>query len=168
MIAGCTWWSWICYGNRNFEMGFYSCKHGTSRLISDTLRWCWKWGLCIATLQRYTTILTYFIREATAACRCIDLVSVSRFSSYRSPSCYSAENYKVFYDTLKKAYPDIKLISNCDGSSVALPHPSDYYDFHVQILNLRNRCIIGYNICCHFSYRNWVVHIIFGSDLRWC
>ncbi|KAH0904942.1 hypothetical protein HID58_044445, partial [Brassica napus] len=43
---------------------------------------------------------------------------------------YYRGNYIVFYDAIKKAYPDIKIISNCDGSSRPLDHPADYYDFH--------------------------------------
>lgn len=41
------------------------------------------------------------------------------------------ENYLVFYAAIRKAYPDIKMISNCDGSSVKLDHPADMYDFHI-------------------------------------
>ncbi|CAA7059914.1 unnamed protein product [Microthlaspi erraticum] len=44
---------------------------------------------------------------------------------------YYRGNYIVFYDAIKKAYPDIKIISNCDGSSHPLDHPADYYDFHI-------------------------------------
>ncbi|KAH0934067.1 hypothetical protein HID58_011184 [Brassica napus] len=44
---------------------------------------------------------------------------------------YYRGNYIVFYDAVKKAYPDIKIISNCDGSSSPLDHPADYYDFHI-------------------------------------
>ncbi|CAK7340313.1 unnamed protein product [Dovyalis caffra] len=40
-------------------------------------------------------------------------------------------NYLKFYDAIKSAYPDIKIISNCDGSSRSLDHPADYYDFHI-------------------------------------
>lgn len=40
-------------------------------------------------------------------------------------------NYLKFYDAIKRVYPDIKIISNCDGSSRSLDHPADYYDFHV-------------------------------------
>ncbi|KAK8649219.1 hypothetical protein V6N13_129953 [Hibiscus sabdariffa] len=40
-------------------------------------------------------------------------------------------NYLKFYDAIKRAYPDIKIISNCDGSSRPLNHPADLYDFHV-------------------------------------
>nr|CAD1817369.1 unnamed protein product [Ananas comosus var. bracteatus] len=40
-------------------------------------------------------------------------------------------NYLKFYQGIKDAYPDIKLISNCDGSSRPLNHPADLYDFHV-------------------------------------
>ncbi|KAD3067561.1 hypothetical protein R6Q59_018408 [Mikania micrantha] len=44
---------------------------------------------------------------------------------------YYRENYLKFYDAIRKAYPDIKMISNCDGSSVKLNHPADMYDFHI-------------------------------------
>ncbi|WZZ23133.1 hypothetical protein YC2023_124520 [Brassica napus] len=44
---------------------------------------------------------------------------------------YYKGNYLEFYNAIKKAYPDIKIISNCDGSSQPLDHPADYYDFHV-------------------------------------
>lgn len=39
-----------------------------------------------------------------------------------------------FYDAIKRVYPDIKLITNCDASSRKLNHPADYYDFHVKVL----------------------------------
>ncbi|XVF56344.1 hypothetical protein PTKIN_Ptkin06aG0112100 [Pterospermum kingtungense] len=39
-------------------------------------------------------------------------------------------NYLKFYDAIRRAYPDIKMISNCDGSSLQLDHPADFYDFH--------------------------------------
>ncbi|KAG2318058.1 hypothetical protein Bca52824_021180 [Brassica carinata] len=34
-------------------------------------------------------------------------------------------------DCGKTYYRDIKIISNCDGSSRPLDHPADYYDFHI-------------------------------------
>ncbi|EHA8590815.1 alpha-L-arabinofuranosidase 1 [Cocos nucifera] len=40
-------------------------------------------------------------------------------------------NYLKFYYAIKAAYPDINIISNCDGSSRQLDHPADLYDFHV-------------------------------------
>ncbi|KAF6163868.1 hypothetical protein GIB67_024723 [Kingdonia uniflora] len=40
-------------------------------------------------------------------------------------------NYLKFYDAIKHAYPDIQIISNCDGSSRQLDHPADLYDFHI-------------------------------------
>ena len=43
-------------------------------------------------------------------------------------------NYLKFYDAIRRAYPDIKMISNCDGSSHQLDHPADFYDFHVNFL----------------------------------
>ncbi|GFY82741.1 alpha-L-arabinofuranosidase 2 [Actinidia rufa] len=39
-------------------------------------------------------------------------------------------NYLKFYYAIKQAYPDIKIISNCDGSTRQLDHPADYYDYH--------------------------------------
>ncbi|VVA97149.1 unnamed protein product [Arabis nemorensis] len=44
---------------------------------------------------------------------------------------YYRGNYIVFYDAIKKTYPDIKIISNCDGSSRPLDHPADFYDYHI-------------------------------------
>ncbi|KAJ9547358.1 hypothetical protein OSB04_019901 [Centaurea solstitialis] len=41
------------------------------------------------------------------------------------------ENYLKFYAAIRKAYPDIKMISNCDGSNAQLDHPADMYDFHI-------------------------------------
>ncbi|KAL8241509.1 hypothetical protein R6Q59_014863 [Mikania micrantha] len=41
------------------------------------------------------------------------------------------ENYLKFYAAIKKAYPDIKVISNCDGSNTQLDHPADLYDYHL-------------------------------------
>ncbi|KAK1421869.1 hypothetical protein QVD17_24559 [Tagetes erecta] len=44
---------------------------------------------------------------------------------------YYRENYLQFYAAIRQAYPDIKMISNCDGSRVKLDHPADMYDFHI-------------------------------------
>lgn len=44
---------------------------------------------------------------------------------------YYRGNYLKFYYAIREAYPDIQMISNCDGSSVPLDHPADLYDFHV-------------------------------------
>ncbi|XP_073044256.1 alpha-L-arabinofuranosidase 1-like isoform X1 [Primulina eburnea] len=40
-------------------------------------------------------------------------------------------SYLKFYDAIRHAYPDIKIISNCDGSSKLLDHPAHYYDYHI-------------------------------------
>ncbi|KAK7396083.1 hypothetical protein VNO78_16830 [Psophocarpus tetragonolobus] len=40
-------------------------------------------------------------------------------------------NYLKFYSAIKSTYPDIQIISNCDGSSRPLDHPADMYDYHV-------------------------------------
>ncbi|XP_044980934.1 alpha-L-arabinofuranosidase 1-like isoform X1 [Hordeum vulgare subsp. vulgare] len=39
-------------------------------------------------------------------------------------------HYLKFYNAIREAYPDIQIISNCDGSSKPLDHPADLYDFH--------------------------------------
>ncbi|XP_008786787.1 alpha-L-arabinofuranosidase 1-like [Phoenix dactylifera] len=44
---------------------------------------------------------------------------------------YYRGNYLKFYYAIKAAYPDINVISNCDGSSRQLDHPADLYDFHI-------------------------------------
>eukprot|EP01018_Ginkgo_biloba_P029074 Gb_12232 [translate_table: standard] len=44
---------------------------------------------------------------------------------------YYRGNYVKFYNAIRTAYPDIKVISNCDGSSHSLDHPADLYDFHI-------------------------------------
>ncbi|KAH7522553.1 hypothetical protein FEM48_Zijuj07G0150800 [Ziziphus jujuba var. spinosa] len=43
-------------------------------------------------------------------------------------------NYLKFYAAIKHDYPDIKIISNCDGSNKPLDHPADLYDFHVNLV----------------------------------
>ncbi|KAL5994837.1 aspartate-semialdehyde dehydrogenase-like protein [Asimina triloba] len=40
-------------------------------------------------------------------------------------------NYLKFYYAITDAYPDIQIISNCDGSSRPLDHPAHLYDFHI-------------------------------------
>ncbi|CAI9094735.1 OLC1v1030522C1 [Oldenlandia corymbosa var. corymbosa] len=39
-------------------------------------------------------------------------------------------NYQKSYDAIRKAYPNIKIISNCDGSVQPLAQPADLYDYH--------------------------------------
>jgi len=45
-------------------------------------------------------------------------------------------NYLKFYHAIRNAYPDIQIISNCDGSSRPLDHPADLYDYHVMSSNM--------------------------------
>lgn len=40
-------------------------------------------------------------------------------------------NYPVFYEAIKRVYPDIQIITNCDASKQPLTHPADLYDYHV-------------------------------------
>lgn len=44
---------------------------------------------------------------------------------------YYQANYVIFYEALKTAYPDIKLVSNCDASSHPIQHKADLYDYHI-------------------------------------
>eukprot|EP00249_Psilotum_nudum_P011384 c23140_g1_i1 orf=470-2455(+) len=44
---------------------------------------------------------------------------------------YYRGNYLKFFAAIKNTYPDMKIISNCDGSSKPLDHPADLYDFHI-------------------------------------
>ncbi|TKY62771.1 Alpha-L-arabinofuranosidase 1 [Spatholobus suberectus] len=40
-------------------------------------------------------------------------------------------NYLKFHDAIRFAYPDIKIISNCDASTTPLNHSADLFDFHI-------------------------------------
>ncbi|CAM0884957.1 unnamed protein product [Alopecurus aequalis] len=44
---------------------------------------------------------------------------------------FYTEHYLKFYNAIREAYPDIQMISNCDGSLQRLDHPADLYDFHI-------------------------------------
>ncbi|CAJ1917366.1 unnamed protein product [Sphenostylis stenocarpa] len=46
------------------------------------------------------------------------------FSNYQA-------NYVTFHDAIRHAYPDIKIISNCDASNTPLNHSADLFDFHI-------------------------------------
>ncbi|XP_074284523.1 alpha-L-arabinofuranosidase 1-like [Silene latifolia] len=56
-----------------------------------------------------------------------------KYIAIGNEDCYKAtyrESYMKFYKALKQTYPDIKAISNCDGSQKELDHPADLYDYH--------------------------------------
>ncbi|XP_051185983.1 alpha-L-arabinofuranosidase 1 isoform X2 [Lolium perenne] len=40
-------------------------------------------------------------------------------------------HYLRFHSAIRKAYPDIEIISNCDGSAKPLYDPADFYDYHI-------------------------------------
>lgn len=45
-------------------------------------------------------------------------------------------NYLKFYDAIKRSYPDIQIITNCDASNGRpLDHSADLYDFHIYTNN---------------------------------
>ncbi|CAM0874365.1 unnamed protein product [Alopecurus aequalis] len=57
-----------------------------------------------------------------------------KYVAIGNEDCYKTNyqgNYLKFYNAIREAYPDIQMISNCDGSSTPLNHPADLYDFHV-------------------------------------
>ncbi|XP_073525950.1 LOW QUALITY PROTEIN: uncharacterized protein [Phyllobates terribilis] len=39
-------------------------------------------------------------------------------------------NYLKYYSAIRKAYPDIKIITNCEAYRYRLDHPAHLYDFH--------------------------------------
>ncbi|KAH0972681.1 hypothetical protein GBA52_024837 [Prunus armeniaca] len=57
-------------------------------------------------------------------------------------------NYLKFYSAIKRAYPDIKIISNCDGSSQKLDHPADLFDFHFYADDAKNM----FSMAHHFDH----------------
>ncbi|KAL6645680.1 hypothetical protein ACP70R_017288 [Stipagrostis hirtigluma subsp. patula] len=44
---------------------------------------------------------------------------------------YYRENYVKFYSAIKASYPDVKIISSCDRSTISPVNPADLYDVHV-------------------------------------
>ncbi|WJX69154.1 aspartate-semialdehyde dehydrogenase-like protein [Trifolium repens] len=57
-----------------------------------------------------------------------------RFVAIGNEDCgklYYEGNYMKFYEAIKRTYPDIQIISNCDGSVHPLNHPADIYDYHI-------------------------------------
>jgi len=71
-------------------------------------------------------------------CKCyssLQILGVRPVSELKLMCFFLPGNYLKFYNAIRSAYPDIKIISNCDGSSRSLDHPADYYDYHVNILS---------------------------------
>ncbi|RYR04205.1 hypothetical protein Ahy_B06g083831 isoform B [Arachis hypogaea] len=54
-----------------------------------------------------------------------------RFVAVGNENCFPHHKYFKFYDAIKRAYPEIRIISNCDGSKTPLNHPADLFDFHI-------------------------------------
>ncbi|KAK7396085.1 hypothetical protein VNO78_16832 [Psophocarpus tetragonolobus] len=57
-----------------------------------------------------------------------------RYVAVGNEDCHHANyqgNYLMFHQAIKFAYPDIKIISNCDASKKPLNHPADLFDFHI-------------------------------------
>ncbi|CAL0323338.1 unnamed protein product [Lupinus luteus] len=40
------------------------------------------------------------------------------------------ENYLIIHDKIKSIYPDIQIISNCDGSNTRINQPADLFEYH--------------------------------------
>ncbi|OIW16744.1 hypothetical protein TanjilG_00075 [Lupinus angustifolius] len=53
-----------------------------------------------------------------------------RYVAIGNEDCWK-RNYLIFHDKIKYSYPDIKIISNCDGSDKPLNQPADLFDFHI-------------------------------------
>ncbi|KAI4325601.1 hypothetical protein MLD38_030983 [Melastoma candidum] len=57
-----------------------------------------------------------------------------RYVAVGNEDCWKPDyrgKYMKFYQAIKNAYPDMQIISNCDGSSTKLDHPADLYDYHI-------------------------------------
>ncbi|KAJ4793271.1 Alpha-L-arabinofuranosidase 1 [Rhynchospora pubera] len=57
-----------------------------------------------------------------------------RYISIGNQECLNGNyraNYLKFYTAIKSAYPDMKVVTNCDGSIGKLDHLADLYDLHV-------------------------------------
>ncbi|KAL2659483.1 hypothetical protein AAZV13_03G088500 [Glycine max] len=79
-------------------------------------------------------------------------------------------NYLKFYSAIKSAYPDIQIISNCDGSSRPLDHPADMFIqmrmtcflelmhliIHLEMVQ-RFYFMISIKVLCFISY--WHIHL---------
>ncbi|KAM0867141.1 hypothetical protein ACQ4PT_042191 [Festuca glaucescens] len=91
-----------------------------------------------------TTALAPFVKDALNGIEFARGNSESTWGSIRAAMGHSERfplkyvaienedsNYLMFYNAIREAYPDIQIISNCDGSSKPLHHPADLYDFHV-------------------------------------
>ncbi|XLU20209.1 hypothetical protein S245_056275 [Arachis hypogaea] len=58
-------------------------------------------------------------------------VAVGNENCFPHHKVHYQEKYFKFYDAIKRAYPEIRIISNCDGSKTPLNHPADLFDFHI-------------------------------------
>lgn len=64
-----------------------------------------------------------------------------------------AGNYLRFYDAIRHAYPDIRFISNCGGSTRQLDHPAHFYDYHVRyVLSHFAACTIEISIVLRVKF----------------
>ena len=125
--VGCFKWYWICKGFCKFNMGLYPFFNGTSWPIFTELCCYWKWrlwktilfGLVLLLKETITYVQGYYWGQAVSLGIVVWVIP---------------GNYMKFYEAIKLMYPDISIISNCDGSSKPLDHPADIYDFHVWFL----------------------------------
>ncbi|XP_016167106.1 alpha-L-arabinofuranosidase 2-like [Arachis ipaensis] len=58
-------------------------------------------------------------------------VAVGNENCFPHHEVHYQEKYFKFYNAIKRAYPEIRIISNCDGSKMPLSHPADLFDFHI-------------------------------------
>lgn len=72
--------------------------------------------------KNYRGTYVFFNRTLRVDTKCIHILML----------LYMLGNYMKFYTAIKGAYPDIKIVSNCDGSVQPSNMPADLYDFHVR------------------------------------
>ncbi|KAE9588710.1 hypothetical protein Lal_00030360 [Lupinus albus] len=53
-----------------------------------------------------------------------------RYVAIGNEDCWK-RNYLTIHDKIKRSYPDIKIISNCDGSITPLNQSADLFDIHI-------------------------------------
>uniref|UniRef100_A0ACD5VI81 Uncharacterized protein n=1 Tax=Avena sativa TaxID=4498 RepID=A0ACD5VI81_AVESA len=74
-----------------------------------------KWGSVRSSMGHPDPFLVKYVALGNEDCK---------YSFYR-------EHYLKFYTVIREAYPDIQMVSNCDGLLMPLDHPADLYDFHI-------------------------------------
>jgi hypothetical protein len=96
------------------------------------------YGIVISILNKVIFDKDFLHKKCLKFCKCCSSLQIMEdrpVSELKFMCFFLPGNYIKFYNAIRSAYPDIKIISNCDGSSRSLDHPADYYDYHVNILS---------------------------------